>query len=328
MASIYIIKNTVNNKVYIGQTTQPINIRFTNHKMASRVEDTKFYRAIRKYGEDKFYIELLEEDVLIEKLNEREQYWIQFFNSYYNGYNSTLGGDGIHYLDYDLIYNYWSQGYNLTDISKICTIGRDAISRILRGSYNITSEEIKKRGYISNYKLTPEFIIEQWHKGLTPNQISTQFGGDINTIKKVLYTIGLTDEDFKIRSNEHQRILKDKEIIELWQNGLNITQIGSIGGNRQTIRKVLLENGVTEKDIDKRKRQTCNRNAKPVVQLSLSGEYITTFSSAKVAGESLGKPSTSICGCCNHKPKYKTAYGYKWLFLEEYNKNGDKNGTQ
>jgi len=40
--------------------------------MASRVEDTKFYRAIRKYGEDKFYVELLEENIPIEKLNERE----------------------------------------------------------------------------------------------------------------------------------------------------------------------------------------------------------------------------------------------------------------
>lgn len=328
MASIYIIKNTINNKVYIGQTTQPINIRFTNHKMASRVEDTKLYRAIRKYGEDKFYIELLEGNVSIEELNKREQYWIQFFNSYYNGYNSTLGGDGARYLDYELIYNYWLQGYNLTDISKICAIGRDTVSRILRGSYNITSEEIRNRGYISNYKITPEFIIEQWYKGLTPNQISTQFGGDTNTIKKVLYKIGLTDKDFKARSDEHQRILKDEKILELWQSGLNITQIEAIGGNKNTIRNILLKNGITGEDIDKRKRQTCNKNAKPVVQLSLNDEYIATFPSAKVAGESLGKPSTSICGCCNHKSKYKTAYGYKWVFLEEYNKNGAKNGTQ
>lgn len=318
MASIYIIKNIINNKVYIGQTTQPINIRFNNHKMASRIEDTKFYRAIRKYGEDKFYIEPLEENVPIEKLNEREQYWIQFFDSYQNGYNSTLGGDGIRSINYNLIYEYWLQGYNITDISKMCSIGRDTVSRVLRGSYNITSEEIRKRGYISNYKLDPDFIIEQWYKGLTPNQIATQFGGDINTIKKVLYTINLTDEDFKNRSDEHQQFLKNDEILKLWQNGLNITQIESIGGNRHTIRNVLLKHGISEEDIKERKKQTCNKNAKPVVQLSLNNEYIATFSSAKVAGESLGKPSTSICGCCNHKPKYKTAYGYKWLFLEEY----------
>lgn len=318
MASIYIIKNTINNKVYIGQTIQPINIRFNNHKMASRIEDTKFYRAIRKYGEDKFYIEPLEENIPIEKLNEREQYWIQFFDSYQNGYNSTLGGDGIRSINYNLIYEYWLQGYNITDISKMCFIGRNTISRVLRGSYNITSEEIKKRGYISNYKLDPGFIIEQWYKGLTPNQIATQFGGDINTIKNVLYTINLTDEDFKMRSDEHQRILKDDEILKLWYDGLNITQIESIGGNRHTIRNVLLKHGISEEDIKERKRQTCNKNAKPVVQLSLNNEYIATFSSAKVAGESLGKPSTSICSCCNHKPKYKTAYGYKWLFLEEY----------
>jgi len=67
--------------------------------MASRVEDTKFYRAIRKYGENNFYIELLE-TTTIDNLNEREKYWISYYNSYKNGYNSTLGGDGVIRLDY------------------------------------------------------------------------------------------------------------------------------------------------------------------------------------------------------------------------------------
>ena len=45
MGSIYIIKNNINNKVYIGQTIQALNVRLQNHKMASRIEDTKFYAA-------------------------------------------------------------------------------------------------------------------------------------------------------------------------------------------------------------------------------------------------------------------------------------------
>ena len=95
--SIYIIRNTINDKVYIGQTTQTIGIRFTNHKMASRTgEDTKFYRAMRKHGEENFYPELLER-VEIENLNDRERYWIKHYQTYLGfknckGYNLTLGG--------------------------------------------------------------------------------------------------------------------------------------------------------------------------------------------------------------------------------------------
>jgi len=68
--------------------------------MASRIEDSKFYRAMRKYGEENFYIELLE-TVAIESLNDREKYWIKQYDSYYNGYNSTFGGDGTIKYDYD-----------------------------------------------------------------------------------------------------------------------------------------------------------------------------------------------------------------------------------
>lgn len=48
-------------------------------------------RAIHKYGKDKFHISLIEE-VSVEKLNEREKYWITYYDSYNNGYNLTLGG--------------------------------------------------------------------------------------------------------------------------------------------------------------------------------------------------------------------------------------------
>ena len=54
-------------------------------------------RAIHKYGKDKFHISLLEE-VSIERLNEREKYWITYYDSYNNGYNLTLGGqDSNHF---------------------------------------------------------------------------------------------------------------------------------------------------------------------------------------------------------------------------------------
>ena len=297
--------------------------------MASRQEDTKFYRAIRKYGEENFYIELLE-TVPIQDLNEREKYWINYYDSYNNGYNSTLGGDGILKLDYNFIYKEWLNGKSIIQISRDNNIDRNTISRILKNEFNVASEDIKIRANENNMLLSKDFILSQWDNGLTPNQIVSQFGGSVAAVKKILYRAGITEKQIKHRIDENQQILKDNQIIDFWNEGLTLTDIVKHGGNFRTIHNILLQNGITEEDINNRKRQVCNQNAKSVVQLSLNNEYINTFSSCKKAGESLGKPSSSINGCCNHKPKYKTAYGYKWIFEEEYinMKEGSKNGTQ
>ena len=94
LGKIYIITNDVNNKVYIGQTIQTLRKRFTGHccySKSDRSSSMYIKRAIHKYGKDKFHISLLEE-CPIEKLNDREVYWISKYDSYNQGYNLTLGG--------------------------------------------------------------------------------------------------------------------------------------------------------------------------------------------------------------------------------------------
>ena len=58
-------------------------------------EKRPLYWAIAKYGKDNFTIEQIEE-VENDFLGEREMYWIHYYDSYNNGYNATLGGDGTH----------------------------------------------------------------------------------------------------------------------------------------------------------------------------------------------------------------------------------------
>lgn len=48
---------------------------------------------MRLYGLEHFMIEPIEKDIPNEQLNEREQYWISYYDSFHNGYNSTIGGD-------------------------------------------------------------------------------------------------------------------------------------------------------------------------------------------------------------------------------------------
>lgn len=49
-------------------------------------------KGIRKYGEDAYELIILEDNLTKEQLNEREIYWISFYDTYFNGYNQSIGG--------------------------------------------------------------------------------------------------------------------------------------------------------------------------------------------------------------------------------------------
>lgn len=97
---IYIISCLITEKVYIGQTINTIEYRWASHIKSSRRKDTKFYRAIRKYGSENFRIEEImwveapTKEALKKKLDFLEQHFIQKFDTRHNGYNSTDGGEG------------------------------------------------------------------------------------------------------------------------------------------------------------------------------------------------------------------------------------------
>ena len=85
--------NFSNGKVYIGQTND-FTARRNQHLLdAKKGEDYKIYRAMRKYNTTKDDFEIIESDLNSQDLaNDREIYWIAFYDSYHNGYNSTPGG--------------------------------------------------------------------------------------------------------------------------------------------------------------------------------------------------------------------------------------------
>lgn len=94
MGYIYKITNNINGKGYVGKTERSIEIRWSEHTRPSRWKmDLPLYRAFLKYGIDNFSIEEVEEcDDTI--LDEREIYWINYFDTYKRGYNCTAGGEG------------------------------------------------------------------------------------------------------------------------------------------------------------------------------------------------------------------------------------------
>lgn len=92
---IYKIINSNNNKVYIGQTTKTIQERFKEH-LRNSTEKSKntlhLYLAMNKYGKETFSVELLDTADNQEDLNEKECYWINYYNSIHEGYNMMQGG--------------------------------------------------------------------------------------------------------------------------------------------------------------------------------------------------------------------------------------------
>lgn len=96
VCGIYMIKNKVNNNIYIGQAAD-INDRWNEHIRALRGQyhfNNHLQRAWNKYKENNFEFSIVEE-CNEDKLNEREIYWIAEYNSYYSGYNQTKGGCGM-----------------------------------------------------------------------------------------------------------------------------------------------------------------------------------------------------------------------------------------
>lgn len=129
MPYIYKISNNLNEKLYIGKTSKSIKKRFKEHcKDSSKFSKRPLYADMVKYGFQNFKIELIEFCENEELANEREQFWIQYFQAYYNGYNSTHGGYGKRIYDYELIYKEWLNDRNCSATAMRLGISPETVS--------------------------------------------------------------------------------------------------------------------------------------------------------------------------------------------------------
>lgn len=94
VSGIYMIKNLINGRIYIGQSKH-ISERVKTHKKDLRNgyhHNEHLQNAYNKYGLDNFSFELVE-SCSIEDLDERERFWIEYYDSFESGYNLTSGGE-------------------------------------------------------------------------------------------------------------------------------------------------------------------------------------------------------------------------------------------
>lgn len=159
---IYKIYNDINNKLYIGKTLSTIEERFKQHchdKTSRKCEKRPLYNAMNKYGEEHFHVELIEE-CDIDLLSQRECYWIEFYDTYHNGYNATKGGDGRQLYDYNLMVELYHNGLLINNISELLGCDEHVVSAALKlADINPrTNKIIKDSKQIIAYDTNSNFI--------------------------------------------------------------------------------------------------------------------------------------------------------------------------
>lgn len=354
MGYIYLVTNQINGKQYVGKTKFDIKTRWIQHKSeAKRLKpNVYFVRALNKYGCENFTVEEIEQcdnDLLFA----RERYYIQQYDTYKNGYNSTYGGEGNHKYDTEEILVLWNDGLGAGEIAALVGSCPSTIYLTLK-SNGITSTELRSRamGKISENK--KKIILQYSLTGELINKFSC--------IQEAVQQTGYSETSIRDVCNHHRHssngyiwchedepksiqqliaeipLEKTKHPVEQYTlDGTLIKKYNSINEAAQAIgvHRSSIEDAASgksfncqgylwkyqddEQDIIERVKRNNNKKdyAKIAVnQYDLQGNFIATYNSAAEAAIAVGKPGngSSITKAC--KGKLKSAYKYRWAYAQ------------
>ena len=296
-----IYKHTApNGKCYIGQTKQLPECRWQNGR--GYEHNTHFYNAIKKYGWENFQHEIIEFDILSQdEANEREIFWIDFFDSYANGYNLTKGGNNHEHIGIPVLQ---------IDITTLEIVNAFPTIRHAESVTNIDHTQIarccskdKKDIIAGGFHWCFQ---DEWFEGWKPKTRKKA-----NIPKKAVYQI---DEKF--------------EIVAKYESGLSAQIITGIPAGR--ISRVCHHKGYisaggyhwcfVEEWCDNW-RPILPKDERPVVRISKKDfTDIKIYPMISVAARECGiKCSEQISRVCNGK--IISTGNFYWCYLADYNEN-------
>lgn len=186
MYKVYYIYNDINDKIYIGMTSQSLKKRLNAHRSKlnqQENEQTPFQKEMKILGKNNFYIKKIIETEDKKEALRLERFYIKEFDTIENGYNTYRGGRGLQLLtdDYaELMIETFHQTKSIRETSKVLGKAEGTISRQLtylgidKGMYNRVSEEEKNK------------IIEYYKNCFSISETAKKFNRDKETIKKIL----------------------------------------------------------------------------------------------------------------------------------------------
>jgi transposase-like protein len=197
---IYKITNKVNGKSYIGQTRFTLEFRWRQH--LHKKDNTYFHNAIRKYGAENFTKEILEE-CDVDKLNSREIFYIAKYNTFKEGYNLTIGGEGNSTLlldnKYDEIKSLYLAGFSSNKIAVLYSVDKASIVKILK---QLGVKIRRKKITIINQEFLE--LVRDYQSGYSLKELSKRYDCTSNGLKEYLKNKGV---DLKVKYS----ILKDED---------------------------------------------------------------------------------------------------------------------
>lgn len=239
---IYKITNKVNGKSYIGQTRYTIEFRWKQHQ--HKKDNTYFHNAIHKYGIDNFYIEILEE-CDVEKLNSREIYYIAKYNTFNNGYNLTIGGDGNRRLLLDDSYNeimeLYLSGFSSNKIANLYNVDKASIIKILKS----LGVKIRSNKLNINHQEFLE-LVQDYQSGYSLKELAKRYDCSAIGLKEYLLRKGV---DIKNKYNILNDKLLQTQLIDDYLDGkLKLSEIqAKYHCSYNTFTKILSLHGIDKK---------------------------------------------------------------------------------
>lgn len=306
---IYITTNHINNKKYIGQRKYDKNDKWKDY-LGSGIH---IKRAIQKYGKENFSKEILEECESKEILDQKEKYWISYYNAvesmdFYNIANGGQGGDIYLYLN-----------------DEQTNVVKDKLSKSHKG---LNSGEKCSKAILTECQVKE--IIDMLLKSYTSIEIAEKFGVRKNIIHNIKNhkTWKHLTENLNFPNNRKQRN-DGKEVVQYSMDGTIIQTYNSIqeaakitGIDKRHISAICngkknsftANNYVWRFNGDEFDKYQILRDHVSIDKYDKYGNYLNTYNSIKEANDSIsfGDVQSVLYG------KAKSAGGFYWCKSDEH----------
>lgn len=210
IGKVYIIKNSENNKVYIGKTFRDVQKRFIEHLNCK--SNDKFHTFIKNSNKSIFTISILYQEESTDcDLTQIEMNFIKEYDSYYNGYNSSSGGEGISSelsLEVKQKMSRSHIGLVTGEQHPLAKLDWQQVTEIRENIYNLSQKELAKKYNVSRSNI-----------GFILNNISWKISDqEFEKYKKS------SDDILKNKENDLRSKLNWNQVIEIRENINNLSR--------------------------------------------------------------------------------------------------------